>query len=134
MHIIIKRSELVKAGACKEGLDYFKTLAPKNVLRIEWTHANQVRLAIEARLWVGWARDRNLIPLFNLYGANLTRADLRYADLRYADLTGADLTGANLTGADLRYADLTGADLTGADLTGADLTGANLTGAVGLEK
>jgi uncharacterized protein YjbI with pentapeptide repeats len=81
------------------------------------------------------SRQKVILEIDNLIGADLTGADLRSADLTGADLTDADLTDADLTDADLtdadlRYAYLSGADLTGADLTGADLTNAYLKGVV----
>jgi hypothetical protein len=89
MFITIKRSELVAKNACERGMAYFKTLAPKGVLRLEWTCANQIKLATEAREWLDWARDHIGFPGFNLRSADLTSADLTSANLTSADLYGA---------------------------------------------
>ena len=137
----ITRAELETHGACAAGLALFDALAAGDAaaLPVEWTPLHDVWLSVWQPGFAAWLRERRLIPLANLRGADLGGADLRDADLGGADLGGAnlsganlrdaDLGGANLSGANLRDANLGGANLGGADLGGADLGGANLRGA-----
>lgn len=75
------REELIRHTACARGLAYFDEIAPEGKLSLVWDVTTQVRFAVEAREWIGWAREKNLVPIVNLSGANLTRADLSGADL-----------------------------------------------------
>ena len=136
--VTIRRSELVKHGACASGLALFDSIAalqsaddPRRLrrIRIPWCELADAWLAVGASGFVGWLRAKKLVPIADLSGANLRGANLRGADLSGADLYGADLSGADLYGADLSDANLSGADLYSANLHGADLSGASLRGA-----
>ena len=96
MKIVIRRSELLAHGACKEGLEFFRTIAPKGILKVEWSPLVQCWLAVEARQFISWAICHNIIPIANLYGANLESANLYGANLESANLVRANLYGANL--------------------------------------
>jgi len=127
--IRITEEELVKAGACAEGISLWRSIAKpsksgKMRVRATWTPLHQVWLAAAYPIFHGWLAEKGLIPR-----ANLREANLREADLRGANLSGASLIGANLIGADLREANLGGADLREANLIGANLGGADLRGA-----
>jgi uncharacterized protein YjbI with pentapeptide repeats len=75
--LLVRASELVRAGARREAIDRRGAdLIGKDLRRSDLTAAN-------------------------LRGAYLIGADLSGANLRLADLTGADLRGANISGADL---------------------------------
>ena len=137
--VSITLKELQKHGACPEGLALFRSFSFAGEWIGAWTPIHALWSATAYPSFAAWARDKGIIPIVSLYGANLQGAnlrganlrgaDLRDANLQGADLRGADLYGANLEGANLRGANLRGADLEGADLEGANLYGANLRGA-----
>jgi hypothetical protein len=124
----LRRSVLVRASACPEGLKRFDLLVQlqgrRSALRLTWAHMLWLATTELFKSDIAWAMQLGLLPMFNLRGA-----ELRGANLRGANLRGANLRGADLHGADMRDADLYGADLYGADLYGANLRGANLLGA-----
>jgi hypothetical protein len=118
VHVIlvtIRRSDLVKAGACSRGLalyDAIAALQPESDrlrarrVKVRWTRTHRVWLATVYPNFYGWLYEHGFAPEISLVGADLRGADLRGADLRGANLYGADLGGANLAGADLDGADL----------------------------
>jgi len=112
--VIITVDDLEHASACQEYIGKFIEAASGNeTADIEFNKAAQ-GLLLGDPVWrqvFGWAVRVGLIPMWSMYGANLSHADLSHADLRGADLYSADLYGANLYGANLHDADLRSANL-----------------------
>ncbi len=124
IYVWVHRAELVRLGACSEGLALFDTIAKHHKhgpskIRLPWTTTHMVWLATAYPSFWSWARDLNVLPSLALIRADLQRADLQRADLRNANLQRANLYGANLRSADLYGANLYGANLRSADLRSA---------------
>ena len=88
------------------------------------------RLSMSALDWMEM-RAVQMLPIADLYSANLYRSDFRFVGLAMANLEGANLVGANLQEGmmwevDLRQANLQEANLQGANLEEANLRRANL--------
>ena len=146
--IQLRRADLEREGACREGLALFDAIKaaqddvrratgrkPRRSLRVRWTLTHQLWMATAYPQFFGWLGDVGLLPRAharsgaNLGGANLCGANLCGANLVGANHCGANLGGANLYGANLYGANLGGANLYGANLGGANLVRANLDGA-----
>ena len=129
IRLCIHRADLVRDDACAEGVQLFDRIAAEGasaaVLEFQWSPLAAVWLAVVARDYMPWLRERSYVPS----SADLSSADLRSADLRSANLSGADLSSANLRSADLRSANLRSADLRNANLRSANLSSAYLYGA-----
>jgi hypothetical protein len=79
--LTLYRRELVKAGACAEGLALFDFLRDAQGRRhsvkvVDWTLLHTVWLATGSPSFGAWLRDRGLVPSANLSGASLSGADL----------------------------------------------------------
>jgi uncharacterized protein YjbI with pentapeptide repeats len=97
IRVCIHHADLVRDDACAEGVQLFDRIAAEgasaDVLEFQWSPLASVWLAVVARDYMPWLRERSYVPSSanlssaNLYGANLSVADLRSADLSSADLT-----------------------------------------------
>jgi len=128
IQLFLSRTDLTRAGACPEGIKRFNELFPQG-LATPWTVTHQLWAAWAEPAFYSWLRDKGLLPVLSMRGANLSGANLSRADLSRANLSGANLSGANLSGADLSRANLSRANLSGANLSRANLSRANLYGA-----
>ena len=73
--VTITRDELVRHGACAEGLDLFERIAPSGRLEIaEWTPLHTLWLAVDEPSHCGWLVGHGIVPRAYLRGANLTGA------------------------------------------------------------
>ena len=127
--VSITRAELIRKGACREGIALFDSIAFNGEWIGEFTPLRCLWLATAYPAFTSWLRSNGTIPAADLRGADLRGADLSGADLSGADLSGAYLRGADLSRADLSAADLRGACLYWAYLRGADLSRADMSGA-----
>ena len=129
MQITITIEQLVQAGACDEAIAEFRSLYGESGTE-NWTRERQIEL-LKGPLgkFLAWAWQNNLVPLWNLYRANLSGTNLYRANLSGTNLSGTNLSGTNLSGTNLSGANLSRANLSRANLSRADLSGANLSGA-----
>ncbi len=131
MKITITRTQLEELGAYCDGVKALEEIFGRDgPWTTEWTRFRQIELLrTPLGRYLGWARNRGLIPFWDMTGACLSGAQLINAILTGVKFTNAVLIGTNFSGADLSGADLTGADLSGANLSNADLRGTYLTDA-----
>ena len=129
VYVKLTRAELVKSGACENGLAEFDEHYPEGVFEAEWTvEVMQQAVTGPLKQHVPWAVSRRLLPV-----VNFSRANLGDANLVRANLYGANLEDANLEDANLVRANLVRANLVRANLYDANLVRANLEDARGLE-
>ncbi len=91
----ITTEDLTKAGACAEGQALHARIAAmrgwKHTVRVrDWTPLHDVWLACACPSFASWLRNRRLIPIPYLHGANLYGANLTWANLSRANLYGAN--------------------------------------------
>lgn len=94
MQITITKAMLEERDACKDGIEAFVKMFGESGT-VDWTRDKQIEL-LKSPLgkFIVWAWSNDLLPLWNLSGANLSRANLSGANLYGANLYGADLSGA----------------------------------------
>ena len=97
--IRLHRNELIRAGACSEGMKLFDSLQKRGVFRSQWTSLHMIWFSLTYPDFSSWMIEKGLLPRVNLSDANLSGANLSYANLSDANLSGAILSYANLRGA-----------------------------------
>ena len=83
--LTLTRSELVSHGACSPALYLFDKLFPSGRMEIEWTPLAAVWSAVAFPEYTSWLREKNLIPIANLYSADLRSVSLKGAKCGVTD-------------------------------------------------
>lgn len=110
MSITITKKDLQKHNACPTGMQLFDRIATTNKnggpteLVIEWTPLHDVWLAVAYPGFASWLRDKKLIPIPDLGGADLRSANLSDADLGGAYGVAAPPEGWKIVNGYLRHA------------------------------
>lgn len=78
----ITKKLLEEKNACAEGLACFNAAFHKGIDLKDWTVEKQIEvLRSDLRVYIGWAFERGIIPLWSMQGANLGGANLEGANL-----------------------------------------------------